>query len=256
MLYEYLGSGGKLLISGSEVAYDLGRPGRPDELFLQLLLRATFGGDDAGVHTCVGAAGSLFDGLMFEYGAETGETYVEDWPDYVFPTNGSDAVLHYQGTMTTAAIAYTGLIVPEATGPAQVVYCAFPVETIVEPTLRSEFIRRTMEYFGIPVTPSDVPGEEFPREFQLAQNYPNPFNGETVIRYTVPAAGAHGDGPPEVRIAVYDLLGREVAVLVNEKKSPGVHEVRWNAGRFATGPYVYRMSAGTASLSRRLLLLK
>ena len=243
------------MISGSEIAYDLGRPGRPDEIYLQTLFRAAFGGDDSGVHTCVGAGGSIFDGLTFEYGAESSETYVEDWPDYILPVNGSDAVLSYQGS-TTAAVAYEGLIHPEATEPARVVYCAFPVETIMEPSARAEFLRRVLDFFGIPVAPTDVADIGIPQEFRLEQNYPNPFNGETVIRYAVAAAGAHGGDATNVRLAVYDMLGREVAVLVDEKKAPGVYAVTWNAGRLATGAYVYQLNAGRSVRTRKLVMLK
>ncbi len=255
MLHTFLASGGRLMISGSEIAYDLGRSGRPDEFYLQMLFRAAFGGDDSGVHTCEGAAGSIFDGLTFEYGAESSETYVEDWPDYILPVNGSDAVLFYQGA-TTAAVAYDGLIRPDATEPARVVYCAFPVETIVEPSARAEFLRRVLNYFGIPVTPSDVAEHGVPQEFRLEQNYPNPFNGETVIQYAVAAAGAQGSDARNVRLAVYDMLGREVVVLVDEKKAPGVYQVTWNAGRLATGVYVYQLSAGQSVRTRKLVLLK
>jgi photosystem II stability/assembly factor-like uncharacterized protein len=85
--------------------------------------------------------------------------------------------------------------------------------------------------------------------FQLLPNYPNPFNPTTDIRYQVPDAGL-------VRLAVYDMLGREVRVLVNERKAPGNYEVRFDASGLATGVYFYRMSAGNFVLTRRLILLK
>jgi hypothetical protein len=85
----------------------------------------------------------------------------------------------------------------------------------------------------------------------LFQNYPNPFNAATVIRYAIPGARGQGLGASRVRLAVYDLLGREVAVLVNENKAPGNYEVVFsakggsasggNAANFASGMYFYRL---------------
>jgi hypothetical protein len=85
--------------------------------------------------------------------------------------------------------------------------------------------------------------------FRLCQNYPNPFNPTTVVSYQLSAVS-------EVRLAVYDLLGREVAVLVNEKKPAGSHEVTFDAGRLASGTYLYHMTAGNFVQTRSMVLLK
>ena len=83
----------------------------------------------------------------------------------------------------------------------------------------------------------------------LEQNYPNPFNPSTTIRFDV----AH----PELTVLkVYDLLGREVAVLVNERKSPGSHSVRFDASGLASGVYLYTLRAGSFIQTRKLLLLR
>jgi GH35 family endo-1,4-beta-xylanase len=75
-----------------------------------------------------------------------------------------------------------------------------------------------------------------PETYTLSQNYPNPFNPETVISYQLPVASS-------VTIVVHDLLGRKVATLVNEARPAGVYTVRFNAAGFASGVYIYRMSA-------------
>jgi len=90
--------------------------------------------------------------------------------------------------------------------------------------------------------PNDV--EEFedgiPKEFNLGQNYPNPFNPITSINYQVPEASL-------VSIKVYDLIGREVAVLVNEVKQPGIYQVSFGTENLASGVYFYKMTAGDFS---------
>jgi formylglycine-generating enzyme required for sulfatase activity len=102
---------------------------------------------------------------------------------------------------------------------------------------------------------------EAPGEFHLQQNYPNPFNPVTRIRYEVASlpAGQAGRQQPavsNVRLAVYDLLGREVAVLVNEQKEPGSYEVQWNAASMCSGVYYCRLELGSRVETRKMMLIK
>jgi hypothetical protein len=90
----------------------------------------------------------------------------------------------------------------------------------------------------------------------LEQNYPNPFNPATVIRYAIPGAGGQGLGTSNVRLVVYDLLGREVAVLVNEKKVPGSYEVTFDGAGLASGVYFYRLTAGSFVQTHKMLLIR
>jgi hypothetical protein len=97
---------------------------------------------------------------------------------------------------------------------------------------------------------TDVPpGEAGPLQFSLDQNYPNPFNPTTMLGYQLPVAS-------DVRLAVYDLLGREVALLVNEKKLAGRHEAGFDAAGLSSGVYFYRLIAGPYTESRRMILMK
>jgi hypothetical protein len=89
----------------------------------------------------------------------------------------------------------------------------------------------------------------FPQELALFQNYPNPFNPETVVRYQLPVTS-------EVRLAVYDVLGREVAVLVNRKMGAGVHEVSFDASGFPSGVYYCRLTGGSRSQIINMVLLR
>jgi spore coat protein CotH/photosystem II stability/assembly factor-like uncharacterized protein len=92
-------------------------------------------------------------------------------------------------------------------------------------------------------------GSTAPSAFRLAQNYPNPFNPETRIEFQLPFAGP-------VSLVVYDLLGREVATLVDDVLQAGPHAVPWNAARFSTGVYFYRLHAGAFTQTRKLLLMR
>lgn len=88
-----------------------------------------------------------------------------------------------------------------------------------------------------------------PKKFNLSQNYPNPFNPVTKISYDIPSSTL-------VRLAVYDMTGREIQNLVNEKQKPGVYEVKWDASKFASGVYFARLEAGSYNKSIKLILLK
>ncbi len=95
---------------------------------------------------------------------------------------------------------------------------------------------------------NEIPGD-VPQELELSQNYPNPFNPSTVIRYSVP-------GQAHVRLTVYDMLGREIAVLVNEQQAPGSYDVTWDGTDISSGMYLYRLEAGSKSITRRMTLIK
>jgi hypothetical protein len=96
-----------------------------------------------------------------------------------------------------------------------------------------------------------------PPAFSLSQNYPNPFNPTTVIDYQVPALSrAEGSAATRVNLVVVDLLGREVAALVNGVKQPGNYSVTWNADGMASGIYFYTLRAGDFISTKRLVLMK
>jgi len=90
---------------------------------------------------------------------------------------------------------------------------------------------------------------EIPLKFSLAQNYPNPFNPTTVIDCQLPTEGM-------VTLKIYDILGREVAVLLNGRQHAGQYSVRFNAADLASGVYFYRLQAGSFVQSRKPMLIK
>ena len=94
-----------------------------------------------------------------------------------------------------------------------------------------------------------------PSKFSLEQNYPNPFNPVTKIKFSVPQI-ASDFSASKVTLKVYDLLGREIAILVNEEKQAGTYEVKFNASNLSSGTYFYRLQAGDFVETRKLSLLK
>jgi aminopeptidase N len=95
-----------------------------------------------------------------------------------------------------------------------------------------------------------------PAVFSLEPNYPNPFNPSTIIKYTVGGIRGQGLGVRDVSLIVYDVLGREVAILVNEPKAPGIYEVRFDGSGLSSGVYIYRLTAANFIESRKMVILK
>jgi hypothetical protein len=87
------------------------------------------------------------------------------------------------------------------------------------------------------------------KDYMLMQNYPNPFNPSTTIRYELPRAGS-------VRLVVYDVMGREVEMLVNERQAAGSYEATFDGSRFASGVYFCSLKSGNFSETIKLLLIK
>ncbi len=115
------------------------------------------------------------------------------------------------------------------------------------------------EYSEI-ITVETLDATSLPTEFALEQNYPNPFNPTTTIKYSIPntviASEAKQSQEMNVTLKVYDILGNEVAVLVNEQKSAGKYEVNFNASNLASGIYFTRITAGSYTSLIKMLMLK
>ena len=91
--------------------------------------------------------------------------------------------------------------------------------------------------------------QKIPTDYGLLQNYPNPFNPSTKIEYKLPLDGL-------VTIKVYDMLGNEVATLVNEEKGAGKYEVNFDASRLASGVYLYRIKVNDFYSTKKMVFLK
>ena len=91
-----------------------------------------------------------------------------------------------------------------------------------------------------------------PKRFELGQNYPNPFNPRTTIKYTV---GAHRDVPLHVDLSIYNILGQKVVTLVNKKQPEGNYKVEWDATKFASGVYLYRLSTDNGFMQTKKMIL-
>jgi ligand-binding sensor domain-containing protein len=103
------------------------------------------------------------------------------------------------------------------------------------------------------ITGVETSNKKLNYSFRLSQNYPNPFNPSTTINYSVPATKK---GAVNVKLVVYDVLGKEVATLVNETQTQGNYSVKFNAQNLSSGLYFYKLQAGNFVATKKMMLLK
>ncbi len=242
-LKTYLEQGGCLFISGSEIGWDLSNKGSAaDKAFYNNYLKAVYVADDAGVETVVGEAGSVCVNQSFQYG----QTYAINYPDEIMTYGGSSVALRYTNDKV-AGIQYTGTFGTSVVA-GKVIYIAFPLETTANDSAFNTIINRSMaDFLGISAIGGNT-GSPL-RTFALAQNYPNPFNPSTNIRYAL-AKTSHAT------LQVFDVLGKEVATLVNEEQAAGEYRVSFNAANLPSGIYFYTLRAGSFAETKKFILMK
>ena len=104
-------------------------------------------------------------------------------------------------------------------------------------------------------TPVSVKDEEINIPFSFSiQNYPNPFNPSTTIRFSIPDVGASLKTP--IQLKVYDILGNEVATLVNDEKPAGTYEVEWTAAGLPSGVYIVTLNSSATKINTKMILMK
>jgi hypothetical protein len=143
--------------------------------------------------------------------------------------------------------AFTLAVGPLNLAPNQVETIGFAVinaPNVAELITRNNAAKQKYASVGIKTISSEIP-----REFSLGQNYPNPFNPVTNIQFGLPKNSF-------VTIKIFDILGREVSVLINEFKEAGMYEINFNASKLSSGMYFYRIEAGSFSGIKRMVLLK
>lgn len=262
-LRQYLESGGRLFISGSEIGYEMARSGRPEATRFAELFKAVYQGDDAANKQATGVTGTAFQGLAFGYGTTAADdNYFEDFPDYINATGGGQIVLRY-GNSRGAAVSYRGTYGATGNPPARMVYMAFPFETINLAADRVAVMRALLSELDIQTAVAEQ-NSEIPRRFALAQNFPNPFwsattsrfagNPTTTIEFELPVA-------TQTTLILYDLQGREVRRVLDERLAAGKHLVHFDGAELASGIYFYRLSAIEKNgkqhvLTRKLTLMK
>ncbi|MBL8017031.1 MAG: T9SS type A sorting domain-containing protein, partial [Ignavibacteria bacterium] len=103
----------------------------------------------------------------------------------------------------------------------------------------------------------DPISSEIPKKYELLQNYPNPFNPMTKLKFSIPLSrGVAGEAGRGVLLKVYDVLGKEIAVIVNENLRPGIYEIEWDAANIPSGVYFYSLVTNEFTQTKKMVVLK
>ena len=177
---------------------------------------------------CTWAKDTLAEGLDPVYGSFPDNVYVFDFFHKLADTSGYLQLQYAQSsTNSHPNAAATELVAPQF------------VQEIFDASIYYESI-----YTGIKQTGFEIPGE-----YTLYQNYPNPFNPTTKIKFQITKLS-------DVKLVVYDALGREVATLVDERLSAGSYSISWDGSSYMSGVYFCKMIAGDYSMTKKMLLIK
>jgi len=259
LVKAFLKSGGKLFVSGAEIAWDLDYKGSTsDKDFIKNFLKCQYVNDapngQAGVYYQVEpVSGNIFDGagvISFDNGTQG--TINVRYPDVITGVNGGINNLKYSNVTNQFGGVHFQGVFPGGTNAGKVVCLGFPFETIYPETKRNLFLSKVIDFFNLPVGIDESISEL--NSFELYQNYPNPFNPVTKIKFSVPSNVKRETS--NVRIGIFDVLGREVALLFNEEKIPGIYEVEWDASHFSSGIYFYQLKVDQFLSTKKMILTK
>ena len=269
IIKSYLRKGGNLFVSGSEIAWDLDYKGSAsDKDFIWNYLKMKYiedaPGNSPGAHYQVSSqSNSIFDGInSFYFDNGTHGTINVKYPDVIKGISGGEGCLLYTGfdsSYGSAGIYFSGLF-NGGIVEGKVVSLGFPFETVYPESISNELMKKLMFFFGIATQVIDKNNTDSPSDFKLYQNYPNPFNPTTKIKYSIPSVQTHSDA--SVQLKVYDILGREVATLVNEVQLAGNYEIEFNSTEtnshttLPSGVYFYKLDAGSFHQIKKMILLK
>ncbi len=247
LVSNYLNQGGRLFVSGAEIAWDLDyRGSATDKGFIHNYLKASYSADAPGGISAVYYAAEGISGSMLAavgtilYDNGTQGTFDVKYPDALIASNGSENIARYQNvtTHTIAGVSYEGFF-PNGTTAGKLVFLGFPFETVYPTGTRNGVMAEVMDYLFITPNGVDDVLDILPRGFELKQNFPNPFNPTTTLRFGVPELSG-------INLSVYDIQGKRIRTLISREITPGWHEVDWDgrndAGlQVATGMYLARM---------------
>jgi subtilisin family serine protease len=249
----HLTAGGNAIITGQNIA----QFSPPGDTLLESFLGIQFTGNTTQIFLRGFTGDVIGNGVNFLLSGGVPNQNSKDALQIIAGSTGIPSRTLYYGADTTS-LAGVRVLGPGAAWAA--VYFAFGLEGL--PASRMDtLLVRSFRYFDNPVLAVEGPGAPgLPGQLALGQNYPNPFNGETKIGYRLEETGNRA----WMTLKVYDVLGREVATLVNGVQEPGAHVVGFTAVNLPSGVYIYRLQSrpvtagetGGVAMQRKMLLLK
>lgn len=242
-ILSYLNADGRILFSGSGFANDIFNTQRSTvgQFFFRNYLDLNFVSDSVEAKTLSSVPNNpLFDTLNISL-----NSLYETLPEGVTSRNDeSHMIMKFDGTD------YYGITLREKNN-YKTAYITFGLEQINSDVTQDLVVDKILDWFSAPVVGVNeiIDSKQMPKSYGLDQNFPNPFNPSTIISYQIPVSG-------NVKIIIHDILGNEVANLVNENKIAGLYSVEFNANNLTSGIYFYSISVNNFYQVKKMLLIK
>jgi hypothetical protein len=258
-LVTFLDNGGNLYLNGGDLAYQMADPSSSyytttSHSFFNNYLHSTYVLKE---HTATITQGIDGDPITDSIstlrltGGSGANTINHSNGKYAnqISANGSDAfnILHFwlkPDEHPAIRAIHNGMF-----GTGKVVFTTFGFETISAEEVRSIFAEKVINWLNLPTDVEVDPSLNPPVDFSLSQNFPNPFNPTTSIKFSVPET-------TPVTIKVYDVLGNEIAVLLDEVKDAGTYKIAYNATETASGVYFYQIKASGFVAVKKMSILR
>ncbi len=249
-LTNFLAGGGKLFLTGQNIAEDLSQRNSPLQ---NSVLHASWSKNISIGRTLYGIPSDVIGAEITKLSVSgTGGAGNQTSPDELsIDTTAAHPSFRWNSQSGTS---YGGLWWQNPSTGSEVVFWSFGFEAINDSIAGSLTHRAAMSdvlnwFDGSTSTPELTTQNEIPRAYQLYDNYPNPFNPSTTIRLAIPQNGF-------VTLKVYDVLGREVQSLISGQMEAGVHSLVFDGSRFSSGLYFYELNAGKFRTVKKMLLVK
>lgn len=249
-LVAFMNMGGQLFITGQNIAEDLKKRESP---YAASILRSAWNKNVAIGRTLNGITSDLFGGQlpMFNVSGGNGAKNQTSPDELLVDTAQAHPSFIWNSKTGTA---YGGVWYHEPTTGAKVVFWSFGLEAINDSAVggssKAQALSAVLNYLdGVTDVPVYTADAGTPKHFALRSNYPNPFNPVTTIAYSLPKESM-------VSLTVYDMLGKQVAALVNGKQPAGEYSVAFDASRLASGIYMYRLQSAGFVQTKKMVLLK
>lgn len=249
VLANYLSHGGRLLLTGQDIGYDLIRTGTPaDSAFFHQYLHVDFSADSSGRTIVMGLAGDpVGNGVVLNFIGTQGGAHNQKAPDVITAIAPATIFLQYfPGTSGAGARS------EDMTSGSRIIYLGFGFEGIAGPKIdsASKLLEQLLVWL-LESTPVKVNSQQsaVADGFELHQNYPNPFNPCTQISYSLAKDCM-------ATLKIYDVTGREVVTLVHEQKRAGAYQVTLSAQDMAAGVYFYQLTADGYRMTRKFIILR
>jgi len=263
LVQDYILNGGRLLVSGSEIGYDMSEKGNnSDRIFYENILKAEYVSDAAGgtsgVYEIEGVPNSLFNGYTFNFDNGENGNYDVDWPDGIKPAGDAVSILKYRGVdyekRGGAGIAFRGNFLNSKT-PSGIIYLSVGFESIYPEKVRTDIMKEALQFLEAPIASVIDYDPITPDGLSISALYPNPSNNSISIEFKVKEIS------PIAFLTITDLLGREVFKMSALSLPTKIQRFNWNGlikngNKAPSGVYIVYLSQGDKIVNKKFTLLK